>query len=50
MVAAPKYKCYDLKFIKGSGTHSGNHGEAFYPILLYRFGVMRNNTIIIHLK
>jgi len=31
MEAALKYKSYDFKFVKGSGTHSGKHGGSILP-------------------
>ena len=31
MESALKYKGYELKFEKGSGTHSGKHGGAILP-------------------
>lgn len=31
MEAALKYKSYDFKFVKGTGTHSGKHGGSIMP-------------------
>jgi len=31
MEAALKYKSYDVKFVKGNGTHSGKHGGSILP-------------------